>query len=114
MLVKNIVHNFLVQFGSQCNSTERLSFSTCEDRRTVRAWQRTNLAPDRTDFCSCTTIQTFAFIQDTTTHSFFFHIVVVAVNHTFFFFQLFFSELCFEFFANAVESILTFMFVSIA
>ena len=114
VLVEYIVYNFFVHLCTQCNSTQRLSFTTSKDRRTVRTWQRTGFAPDRTDFCSSTAVQTFAFIKDTTTHCFFFYVVIVAVNHRTLFFQFFFRELSLEFFANCIESISSFVFVFVA
>ena len=77
----------------------------------MRTGQITDFAPDRTDFGSLTSVETLAFIQDGTTHGFFFNIVVVAVDKRSFFFQFFFAELCLEFFADGIESIHTLMLI---
>ena len=80
----------------------------------MRHWQRTNFAPDRTDFVSLTSVKTLAFVQDATAHSFFFYVVVVTVYHTAFFFQFFFCILSLEFVADSVESIFAFVLVLVA
>ena len=79
----------------------------------MRTWQWINFAPDRTDFSSLTTVKTLAFVQDATTHSFLFYIVVVLVDKCFLFFQFFFCELSLEFFAYSFERFATFVLVAV-
>src|SRR5574344_2459849 len=76
-LIKDIINLFLVIFGTQCDRSQRLSFTTSEDSGSVRAWQITNFAPDRTDFRCGTAIKAFAFIKDATTHCVTFYIRIV-------------------------------------
>ena len=58
----------------------------------MRHWQRRNLAPDRTDLVSLTTIKTDTLVEDATTHSIALYIVVVAIHHSVLLFHLVFSQ----------------------
>ncbi len=59
-----IVDNLFVELRTQSDRSQRLSFTTSENSRSVRTGQRTNLTPDRADFSSLTTIQTLAFVKN--------------------------------------------------
>jgi len=109
-----IVDDLLIQFGTQGNSSQRLSFTTSEDCRTVRSGQVADFAPDRADFVSLTSVKALAFVQDATAHSLFLYIMVVTVDQCCFFAQFFFAELCFEFFADSIESVHAFVLIFVA
>ena len=59
-----IVDNLFVELRTQSDRSQRLSFTTSENSRSVRTGQRTNLTPDRADFSSLTTIQALAFVKN--------------------------------------------------
>ena len=111
---QNVVNDFFIQFGTQSDWSQWLSLTTGKDGWSVRSGQVADFTPDRANFSSLTSIQTFSFIKDTTTHGLFFYVMVITINQCTFFFQLFFGELSFEFVTDSVESILTFMFVSVS
>ena len=73
-----VVNKFLVQFCTQCTGRERHGFTTLEDGTSVRHGECRYFAPDRTNLCRLTTIQTQSFIENTTTHSITHHITIIA------------------------------------
>ena len=91
-LVQHVVDQLLVKFASEGHCTQSLSFSTCKHRRSMRHGKRTHLTPDRTNLCSLTTIKTFAFIKDTTTHGITLYIIVIPVYQSILLFHLFRSQ----------------------
>ena len=109
-----IVDNLFVELGTQSDRSQRLSFTTSKDSRSVRTRQRANFAPDRANFRSLTTIQTLAFIQNRTTHSFFLYIMIVTVDQRSFLFEFFFRELSLELFADSIKSFETFVLIIIS
>ena len=109
-----VVDNLLIQFCTEGNGRQGLSFTASEDSRAMRSGQVVDFTPDRTDLVSLTSVKAFTFVQNAAAHSLFFYIVVVAVDQCCFFCQLFFAELCFELFANSIESVHAFMFIFVA
>ena len=79
-LDQRLVNDLLVTACTQRNGTQTLCFTTGENRTSVRAWQITNLAPDRTNLCRLTTVQTLALIEHSATHRLFLYIVIISVN----------------------------------
>jgi len=109
-----VVDNLLIQFCTEGNGRQGLSFTASEDSRAMRARQAVDFTPDRTDLVSLTSVKAFTFVQDAAAHSLFFYIVVVTVDQCCFFCQLFFAELCFELFTDSIESVHAFMFIFVA
>ena len=70
-----------------------MRFATGEDGAAMRHGQRTNFAPNGTNFVGLTTIKTLALVEDATAHGIAQHVVVVACSHSVLFFQLFGSKL---------------------
>ena len=82
VLVESTVNEFLVKLCTESTCSEGLSLTTSEDSRTVRTWKRFSLAPDRTDLCSLTTIETSTLVEDAATHSVLLYIVIVTVDES--------------------------------
>ena len=80
-LVQNIVHYFLIESGTESGGHERLRFATGENGASVRTRQIVHFAPDGADLVGLTAIQTDAFVQHTTAHGFFLHVMIIAFNH---------------------------------
>ena len=113
-LVEHIVYHLFIEFRTEGSGRKALSFTTSEDCTAVRAGERIHFAPDRTNVGSFTTIETHTFIEDATTHSVFFYIVIVAIDECVLFSEFIFGELgvsssisYFELFANSFESVET-------
>ena len=92
-LIEYIVHHLFVKFRTEGCGRKALCFTTSEDSATVRTGERIHFAPDRTDVSSLTTIEAHAFVEDATTHSVLFYIVIVAIDERILFSQFVFSEL---------------------
>ena len=92
-LVQHIVHHLLVQLGTQCCSRQGLSLTTGKDSTSMRHWQRTYLAPDRTYLVRLTTIKASTLVQDTTAHSILLHIMIVTVYQSILLCQLVITQL---------------------
>ena len=59
----------------------------------MRHWQRTNLAPDRTNLIGLSTIQTLAFVQNTTAHGILQHVIIVACSLCMLLLQFLFGQI---------------------
>ena len=114
VLLESTVNHLLVELCTESTSCERLCLTTSEDRRAVRHWKWRNLAPDRTDLVSLTTVKTNTLIKDTTTHSVLLYIVIVFVSESILLLKLILCEVCvsssillLEFCDDSLESLCT-------
>ena len=76
----------------------------------MRPSQTVGFDPDGADIGCFPTVEALAFVEDSPTHGFFFHVVVVTVDQRPFRLQLFFRILSFEFFYDLFKSFGTFLF----
>ena len=65
---KGVVNQLLVVLGAQGQRGQALRLSTGEDGRSVCGWQVIDFAPDGTNVCGTTSIQTNAFVQQQVTN----------------------------------------------
>ena len=91
-LVEHVIHEFLIELGTQGDRCQRLCLTTGEDRASMRHGQWRHLTPDRTDLVSLTTIETDTLIEDATTHGVTLHIMIVTLHHGIFLLQLIFCQ----------------------
>ena len=76
--VENIVNELLVELGTKRTCREALCLATCEDRASVRHWQRRHLAPDRTYVSGLTSVEADALVEDATAHGVALHVGIVS------------------------------------
>ena len=119
--LEHVVNQLLVHLCTECTCRERLCLATCEDRASVRHRQRRNLAPDRTDVCSLTTVETLALVEDATAHRVAHNVSVVAHHFCVLLVELLSGEVCvscvvslLEVRENLVESLLARLLVVVA
>ena len=74
-MLQHVVNEFLVEFGTEGTSAQRLCLTTSEDSTSVRHGQRRNLAPDGADVSGLTTIETDTLVEDATAHGVALHVV---------------------------------------
>ena len=86
-LVEHVVHHLLIELRAERTGREALRFAAREDRRTVRAGQGVNLAPDGTDVRGLAAVEADAFVENAAAHSVFLYIVVVFVDQTILLFE---------------------------
>ena len=79
-LNERLVNHLLIAFRTKGSGSESLRFTAGEDGASVRSWQRCYFAPNRTNLVVFTTIQTLAFIKDSTAHCFALNIVIITIN----------------------------------
>ena len=115
-LLEHAIDKLLIHLSTESTCRKRHSLTTLEDSTSVRHWKRRNLAPDRTNLSSSTTIKTQTLVEDATTHSIAQNVIIVASSLSVLLFKLILRKvgmssvvLLKEVSQNLVESILTSM-----
>ena len=80
-LNKHLILLLHIHFGTKSNSSKSLSLASGKDCRTVSARKVIHLAPDRTNICGLSAIQTDSLIYNHTAHSLLLNSVEVTRNH---------------------------------
>ena len=114
VLLQSTIDHLLIKLGTEGTSRERLSLTTCEDRRSVWHWEWRNLTPDRANLIGLTAIETYAFVENTATHSVLLYVMIIFIYESILLFHLILSEVSvscsvclFEFFLDSIESFST-------
>jgi len=84
-LVKHIIDDLFIRFGTQRDRCQRLGFTTGKDGRAMAAGQVIHFAPDGADFRGLAAIQALSLVEDATTHGFFFYRVIITSHQLTFF-----------------------------
>ncbi len=105
-----IIYNFFIEFGPQCYCSKRLSFSSCEQCRSV-SWRKIiNFAPNRSDFICLSSIKSYFGVQNHLSYCILMNIVKITIYQGFVYFFFIFI-LCQKIFFYFIERFWTQVFI---